>query len=107
MEKSEQMTCALQNPRAVRGGTKPGNLSRSIQSEKTLFGGPGETSEEENQCLRRKQVGHWWGDCPKPFDSTLVFPKMKATGKGSNGKRESQEMMGRSQKERGKEKGMH
>lgn len=82
----DELTMALQKPRMAKAKSRAGALERSIQSTKTLYGGNTKANAGENQCLRCKQFGHWWRDCPKPFEKTLVFPKMKVIGKGSTGK---------------------
>ena len=82
---TDELTCALQKQRSGKAKSKAGNLERSVQSTKSLFGGGEKASAEENQCLRCHQYGNWWRDCPMPFDKTVVSPNAKA-GKPQQGK---------------------
>ena len=85
-EDEDELNLNTQKPRIAKSKTRPGTLGRSIASTKSIYGGAGQTSAEENQCLRRKEFGHWWRDCPKPFDKNLIFPKVKVAPKGTSAK---------------------
>ena len=82
---TEELTCAIQKPRSGKAKPKAGNLERSAQSTKSLFGGVEKVSAGENQRTRCHKYGHWWRDCPIPFGGTVVFQKAKA-GKPKQGK---------------------
>ena len=73
---------ALQKPRAAKSKARPGHFDRSAQSSKGVFGFGWKNREDEMICMRCKQPGHWWRDCPLPFSKNIVFPKAKTSGKG-------------------------
>ena len=74
----------LQKARTAKRKPRSGNLDRVVQGARALFGMSG--GESENVCLRCKKPGHWWRNCPLPFDKSIVFPKTAASFKSGGRK---------------------
>ena len=80
-QEEDDLTMVLTKPRAVKSKPKAGNRERSVQSTKVSYG-MNSSSYQSMECLRFGSKDHWWRNCPKPFDKSIVFPKPKTASKG-------------------------
>ena len=72
---------ALQRARAIKAKPRGGNMSKSIKDAKHVYGAADADTDPSKVCFRCKKAGHWWKDCPMPFNRNMISPKAKSAGK--------------------------